>query len=169
MQNYLLYYNGKSNEMLRNSFIIHRVKFIMQEFFQTHSYLSQIFGFLAIAVGILMYQFKKHKTIMILMTLNAALWCLHYGSLWLFTPVAMNFINLARSYVCSFDNKFARSKAVPVVFIVLSLALTVFTWQGAMGYFDSCVFCFRNRRRLAEKSADSQSFKCPRLPLLAAV
>ena len=71
MQNYLLYYNGKSNEMLRNSFIIHRVKFIMQEFFQTHSYLSQIFGFLAIAVGILMYQFKKHKTIMILMTLNA--------------------------------------------------------------------------------------------------
>ena len=107
MQNYLLYYNGKSNEMLRNSFIIHRVKFIMQEFFQTHSYLSQIFGFLAIAVGILMYQFKKHKTIMILMTLNAALWCLHYGSLWLFTPVAMNFINLARSYVCSFDNKFS--------------------------------------------------------------
>ena len=90
MQNYLLYYNGKSNEMLRNSFIIHRVKFIMQDFFQTHSYLSQIFGFLAIAVGILMYQFKKHKTIMILMTLNAALWCLHYGSLWLFTPVAMN-------------------------------------------------------------------------------
>lgn len=67
MQNYLLYYNGKSNEMLRNSFIIHRVKFIMQDFFQTHSYLSQIFGFLAIAVGILMYQFKKHKTIMILM------------------------------------------------------------------------------------------------------
>ena len=73
----------------------------------------------------------NHITIMILMTLNAALWCLHYGSLWLFTPVAMNFINLARSYVCSFDNKFARSKAVPVVFIVLSLALTVFTWQGA--------------------------------------
>ena len=65
------------------------------------------------------------------MTLNAALWCLHYSSLWLFTPVAMNFINLARSYVCSFDNKFARLKAVPVVFIVLSLALTVFTWQGA--------------------------------------
>lgn len=103
----------------------------MQEFFQTHSYLSQIFGFSAIAVGILMYQFKKHKTIMILMTLNAALWCLHYGSLWLFTPVAMNFINLARSYVCSYDNKFACSKAVPVVFIALSLALTVVTWQGA--------------------------------------
>ena len=40
---------------------------------------------------------------------------------------------------------------------------------GCMGYFDSCVFCFRNRRRLAEKSADSQSFKCSRLPLLAAV
>ena len=115
--------------MLRISFIIHRVKFIMQEFFQTHSYLSQIFGFLAIAVGILMYQFKKHKTIMILMTLNAALWCLHYGSLWLFTPVAMNFINLARSYVCSFDNKFARSKAVPVVFIVSSVFATVGGWQ----------------------------------------
>ena len=103
----------------------------MQEFFETHSYLSQLFGFLAMAVGILMYQFKKHRTIMILMTISAALWCLHYGSLRLFTPVAMNFINLARSYVCSYDKKWAKSKAVPTIFIAVSLALTVATWQGA--------------------------------------
>lgn len=114
----------------------------MQGFFETHSYLAQIFGFSAITVGILMYQFKKHKTIMILMTLSAALWCLHYTSLWLFTPVAMNFINLARSYVCSFDKKWARSKAVPIVFIVLSLLLTVVTWQGMWGIliFVSSIF-----------------------------
>ena len=103
----------------------------MQEFFETHSYLSQLFGFLGMAVGILMYQFKKHRTIMILMTLSSALWCLHYGSLRLFTPVAMNFINLARSYVCSYDKKWAKSKAVPTIFIAVSLALTVATWQGA--------------------------------------
>lgn len=103
----------------------------MQEFFETHSYLSQLFGFSAMAVGILMYQFKKHRTIMILMTISAALWCLHYGSLRLFTPVAMNFINLARSYVCSYDKKWAKSKAVPTIFIAVSLALTIATWQGA--------------------------------------
>lgn len=59
------------------------------------------------------------------MTLNAALWCLHYGSLWLFTPVALKFLDLVRSYICSFDKKWTHSKAVPVVFILLSLVLTV--------------------------------------------
>ncbi len=114
----------------------------MQEFFQTHSYLSQIFGFSAMAVGIMMYQFKKHKTIMILMTLSAALWCLHYGSLWLFTPVALKFLDLIRSYICCFDKKWAQSKAVPIVFIVLSLVLTIATWQGIWGIliFFSTVF-----------------------------
>ena len=114
----------------------------MQEFFETHSYLAQIFGFSAMAVGILMYQFKKHKTIMILMTLNALLWCLHYASLWLFTPVAIKFLDLVRSYVCSFDNKLARSKAVPIVFIVLSFVLTIATWQGVWGIliFVSSIF-----------------------------
>lgn len=105
----------------------------MQEFFETHSYLTQIFGFSAMAVGIIMYQFKKHRTIMVLMTLCSALWCLHYTSMWLFTPVAMNFLNVVRSYVCSLNKKWVHSKAVPIVFIAVSLVLTIVTWQGVWG------------------------------------
>ena len=105
----------------------------MQDFFETHSYLTQIFGFSAMAVGIIMYQFKKHRTIMVLMTLCSALWCLHYTSMWLFTPVAMNFLNVARSYVCSLNKEWVHSKAVPIVFIAVSLVLTIVTWQGVWG------------------------------------
>lgn len=105
----------------------------MQEFFETHSYLTQIFGFSALIIGILMYQFKNHRTIMILMTVNCTLWCLHYTSMWLFTPVAMNFLNVVRSYVYSLDKKWERSKFVPVVFILLSAVMTIVTWQGACG------------------------------------
>ena len=67
------------------------------------------------------------------MTLCSALWCLHYTSMWLFTPVAMNFLNVARSYVCSLNKEWVHSKAVPIVFIAVSLVLTIVTWQGVWG------------------------------------
>ena len=51
----------------------------MIAFLQAHSFLiGQIFGFGAMFVGIIMYQFKKHRTIMLLMMLCASLWCLHF-------------------------------------------------------------------------------------------
>ena len=104
----------------------------MIDFINAHqSILANIFGFSAIFVVILMYQFKKHKTILWLMVLYSALWCCHFGVLGLMTPVAMNLLNTVRSFVFSFrDKKWAQSNAIPIVFLIVSLVLVICTWDS---------------------------------------
>ncbi len=104
----------------------------MLDFISAHqSLLANIFGFSAIFVVILMYQFKNHKTILLLMVLYSALWCCHFGVLGLMTPVAMNLLNTVRSFVFSFrDKKWAQSNIIPIVFLIASLVLVICTWDS---------------------------------------
>ena len=104
----------------------------MAEFFNAHSYIiSQILGFGAMFTAILMYQFKKHRTIMLLMVLSSGLWCLHFASMGLLSPVMLNVVNLSRAVVFSFrDKKWANKPFIPVIFGAVSLILMVVTWEG---------------------------------------
>lgn len=104
----------------------------MLDFINAHqSVVANIFGFSAIFVAMTMYQFKKHKTILWLMVLCSALWCCHFATLGLMTPVAMNFINVIRSFVFSFrDKKWAQSPLIPAAFLLASLVMVICTWDG---------------------------------------
>ncbi len=104
----------------------------MTEFFTAHqNAVAQIFGFVAMAIAISMYQFKKHRTILVLMSLCSFVWCLHFITLGLFTPVAMNFINVGRGIVYSFrDKKWAQNNIIPAVFIVLCAGSVILTWES---------------------------------------
>lgn len=104
----------------------------MAEFISQHSYLlSQIFGFAAMATAISMYQFKRHRTVMLLMVLCSSLWCVHYAFLGLLSPILMNLVNVVRNFVCSFrEKKWCQSIAIPVFFIALTVVLTVISWTG---------------------------------------
>ncbi|MCQ2472153.1 MAG: YgjV family protein [Clostridia bacterium] len=104
----------------------------MLDFITSHQQIfANIFGFSAIFVVMLMYQFKKHKTILLLMVLTSALWCCHFAVLGLMTPVAMNFVNVIRSFVFSFRNKkWAQSNLIPIAFLLVSMILVIFTWDG---------------------------------------
>lgn len=104
----------------------------MAEFFTEHSYLfSQIAGFAAMATCIAMYQFKKHRTVMLLMVLCSSLWCVSYAFLGLLTPILLNLVNVLRNFVMSFREKpWCRSKLIPAAFIVMSLGIVAFTWTG---------------------------------------
>ena len=104
----------------------------MLDFITSHQQLfANFFGFSAIFVVMLMYQFKKHKTILLLMVLTSALWCCHFGVLGLITPVAMNLVNTARSFVFSFrDKKWAQSWLIPAAFLAASLILVIVTWES---------------------------------------
>lgn len=108
------------------------MEFVMTAFLTEHSYLlAQICGFVAMATAVSMYQFKRHRTIMILMVVCSFIWCMHYCFLGLFTPVMMNIVNVIRNIVYSFrDRKWAQSKLIPVVFVALSIALAVITWDN---------------------------------------
>ena len=106
----------------------------MLAFFQAHSFLiGQIFGFSAMFVGIIMYQFKKHRTIMLLMMLCASLWCLHFVCLGKYTAVFMNLLNVVRSVLFSFrGRKWADSILIPVVICISSLVISAVTWEGPL-------------------------------------
>lgn len=103
----------------------------MVEFFQTHIYIiAQIFGFGAMAVAIVMYQSNKHKNILLLMMLCSTLWCVHFGLLGHWTAVAMNGLNVVRNIVfCFRERKWGQSNLIPILFIVISLILTIFTYE----------------------------------------
>ena len=104
----------------------------MCEFFASHQNLiAQIFGFIAMGIAIAMYQFKRHRTILILMSLCSLVWSLHFACLGLFTPVGMNMINVLRGIVYSFrEKKWAQKNIIPAVFIVLCAGSVILTWES---------------------------------------
>ena len=106
----------------------------MLSFLSSHSFLiGQIFGFAAMAVGIIMYQFKQHRAIMLLMMLNAGLWCLHFVCLGKYTAVFMNLLNVVRSILYSFrGRKWADSRLIPAVVCLSSLTVSALTWEGPL-------------------------------------
>lgn len=105
----------------------------MSAFVSAHAYLfAQVFGFAAMATAISMYQFKKHRAIMLLMTLCSSLWCVHYAFLGLLTPIIMNVINVIRAVVYSFrGKKWASGGYIPAIFIAASVLTVILTWDKA--------------------------------------
>ena len=105
----------------------------MAEFFAEHQNLiAQVLGFIAMGIAIAMYQFKKHCTILILMSVCSLVWSLHFACLGLFTPVGMNMINVFRGIVYSFrDRKWAQNNIIPAVFIILNAGSVILTWESA--------------------------------------
>ena len=106
----------------------------MLAFYQAHSFfIAQILGFCAMATGIIMYQFKKHRTIMLLMVLCSGLWCLHFLLLGKYTAVFMNLLNVTRAVLYSFrGRKWADSIAIPIVICAASLCISAATWDGPL-------------------------------------
>ena len=103
----------------------------MAEFFSEHlNIISQLFGFAAMAVAIIMYQKNSHKRILRLMILCCTLWCIHFGLLGHWTAVAMNGMNVARNIVfCFRDRKWGNSRIIPAAFIVISFVLMILTYE----------------------------------------
>lgn len=104
----------------------------MADFFRDNLYIiAQIIGFCAMGVAIIAYQNNKHKNILLLMVLCCTLWCLHFGLLGHWTAVAMNGMNVLRNILFSFrDKKWMQSNIWVAVFILMSLVLTVVTYEN---------------------------------------
>ena len=95
------------------------------------SVLSLLFGIGAVVFGLLSYQFNKHTTIMTFMILLSLMWSLHYAFLGLFTPVAINAVNIVRCFVYSQRSKGKfDSPITPAIFAVASVVLGIATYQS---------------------------------------
>ena len=104
----------------------------MTAFFSAHSFvIAQVLGFCAMFTVMLTYQFKKQKTIMLLLVVCSLLWCFHFAVLGKPTAVALNAVNLIRCVVYSFKTQTKwNSKWIPIAFIVISVISTVVTWEN---------------------------------------
>jgi len=105
---------------------------LTQAFISAHSYIiAQIFGFTAMGLAILTYQFNKQKTVNIMLMVVAAVWCCHYAFLGLITPIAMNVVNVIRAFIYSKrDKKWANKSFIPIIFCVAAVILVFFTWEN---------------------------------------
>ena len=102
-------------------------------FITAHTVLiGQLFGILAMITALIMYQFKKHRTIMLLMLLCSTFWCIHFAFLGAMTGVIMNVINVARALVFTQREKPWCSKLwIPAAFTAASVVAVICTWESA--------------------------------------
>lgn len=136
----------------------------MLEFFHAHSYvIAQIFGFSAMATAITMYQFRRHRTIMVLTAVCSTLWCLHYASLGLLTPILMNLLNVARGIVYSFRGKpWGSKKYIPYLFSAAAVIMVVCTWENAWGLLPCVASVFAT---FANWQTDTKKLKLLTIPV----
>lgn len=102
----------------------------MVEFFISHiNLIAQILGFIAMGMGILVYQFNRHSTIMFIKVCISAIWCIHYGLLGLWSAVAINVLNVVRDTIFALrEKKKLETPIIPVFFVVVSVVSVLCTW-----------------------------------------
>lgn len=92
--------------------------------------LAQIVGFIAMIVGLSMYQLNKRKTILRAGAGESILFFVHHVLLNAHTGAMMNIIAAARYWFFSTTEPNKRHAWVLYVFITLALLATALTWQG---------------------------------------
>ncbi|MCH5197475.1 MAG: YgjV family protein [Oscillospiraceae bacterium] len=136
----------------------------MSDFISAHSFvLAQIFGFIAMGLAILTYQFNKQKTVNIMLMIVAAVWCVHYAFLGLITPIAMNFVNVVRAFVYSRrEKKWASGNCIPIIFIAVSIILVIFTWESYWSLLPCVASVFAS---LANWQTDTKKLRALTVPV----
>lgn len=136
----------------------------MSDFISAHSFaLAQIFGFIAMGLAIITYQFNKQKTVNIILMAVAAVWCCHYAFLGLITPIAMNFVNVVRAFVYSHrDKKWASGNFIPVIFCAVAVILVIFTWDSLWSLLPCVASIFSS---LANWQTDTKKLRALTVPV----
>jgi hypothetical protein len=95
---------------------------------------AQIMGFIAMISAVICFQQKDRKKILIFQILVTALWTLHFILLKNPTGAAINGMQAVRSviYLKKEDNKWAQWLGWPVIFIVISVAIGIITWESPL-------------------------------------
>ncbi len=92
--------------------------------------IAQFIGFIATVFGIISFQSRLRKKIILFQIFANAFWIIHYLLLGSMAAVAANAVGTARNIVYSMGDKykFARSKAVPIIAIAIFLFMGVLTY-----------------------------------------
>lgn len=98
--------------------------------------LGQILGFIAIALGILSYQMKTQKNLLLLQLANSAIFCLHYLLIGAISGMALNLVGLTRNVVFFRRNlKGKKDKLTPIIFTVITAIVGIISWEAWYSIF----------------------------------
>jgi hypothetical protein len=95
---------------------------------------AQAIGFAAMTCAIICFAQKKRKNIIVWQIITLALWVLHFIMLGNPTAAAINSVQIVRNlvFINREKHEWASKNIWPVLFIVLTLAMGIFTWQSPL-------------------------------------
>lgn len=92
---------------------------------------ANIISFIAVAITFVSYQVNSQKKLLFILCISAVVSALSFVVLGAWTGVAMNVIVLVRNIVYYNKNsKIFKSRVLPLVFAVLTVAFGIYTWDG---------------------------------------
>lgn len=92
---------------------------------------AQVFGFVAMGIGLCMFAFHERKKILLFKMFANLTWVAHYALLGAASGAAFNVINAAREGVFYHkEKKWASYVFWPILFVGVNVVSTVLTWQG---------------------------------------
>ena len=92
----------------------------------------QLIGFVALGVGMLVYQFNTRKQILTILSLASLLFSIQFFLLGAYSGAVLNAINVARNYAFYKYRYRAWSAIVLWGFIAIFCIATILTWQGPL-------------------------------------
>jgi len=96
------------------------------------NFLTQLIGFIALILLLIVYQKEKRPNILLLKLLSSIFYAIHFALLGAWTGSAMNVVATSRSYVFQqrTKKKLADNKIWLFGFLVIIILSTAFTWEG---------------------------------------
>ena len=99
-------------------------------------FVGQGLGFVAIALGILSYQMKSQKNLLILQTANSLVFCIHYLMIGATSGMALNLVGVLRNATYFYRHtKGGRGRFLPLFFTAVTAVIGVITWEAWYSVF----------------------------------
>lgn len=108
------------------------IEYFTEIFSTPRGAVAQIFGFMAMAGAIICFVQKDRKKIMTWQVIVCCLWTLHFVILGSPTGAAINGMQIVRSLIFLVKDKYkwASWNGWPVVFVFITVGLSLLTWEG---------------------------------------
>ncbi|MBE6727471.1 MAG: YgjV family protein [Ruminococcaceae bacterium] len=92
--------------------------------------IAQILGIAGVIVYFFAFQAKTYKKLMIIQTITATIFCVHYLLLNATSALALNIVIILRNIVYyNNDKKFFSCKLFPFIFAAIMVGISVFSWE----------------------------------------
>lgn len=122
---------------------------------ETNEIIAQVFGFLALGLLLISFQFKSNKTLLILQSFGNLLFCIQYIFLHTYSGCICVLV-LVRNLTVAFQDKYKilKWKGWEYILLILFLVSSIFTWEGLksilplIGCIGSTIAYFKNNARV---------------------